>query len=182
MDALPPPRLSGFVSNQDNQTGHGRVRRRDACRHHSWAATKTALKAATAISIHGIERHSHICGDNGTSAEGTLVGTPNEPAMFNGVAVPVEARLKYFYDVWGTDRAYNHMAVPWAWAFDAPFPWAKQVASHLGGTRQGVAISWPKAIKNRGGLRHQDHHIIDVVPTVLEAAQVRQPELVDGTR
>jgi arylsulfatase len=57
--------------------------------------------------------------------------------------------------------------VPWAWAFDAPFPWAGQVASHLGGTHQGMAISWPKAIKDRGGLRHQFHHIIDVVPTVL---------------
>jgi arylsulfatase len=75
------------------------------------------------------------------------------------------------------------MAVPWAWAFDAPFPWAGQVASHLGGTRQGMAISWPKAIKDKGGLRHQfHHHIINVVPTVLEAAQVRQPEVVDGTR
>src|SRR5262249_3530538 len=74
----------------------------------------------------------YICGDNGTSAEGTLVGTPNEVAMFNGVTVPVEAQLAFFYDAWGTDRTYNHMAVPWAWAFDTPFPWTKQVASHLG--------------------------------------------------
>jgi arylsulfatase len=102
--------------------------------------------------------------------------------MFNGVTVPVEARLKFFYDVWGTGRAYNHTAVPWAWAFDTPFPWTKQVASHLGGTHQGMAISWPEAIKDKGGLRHQFHHIIDVVTTVPEAAQVRQPDVVDGTR
>jgi arylsulfatase len=125
---------------------------------------------------------TYIHGDYGASAEGTLVGTPNELAMFNGVAVPVEAQLKLFYDDWGTDQTYNHMAVPRAWAFDAPFPWAKQVASHLGGTRQGMATSWPKAIKDKGGLRRQFHHIIDVVPTVLEAAQVRQPVVVDGIR
>jgi arylsulfatase A-like enzyme len=124
----------------------------------------------------------YICGDNGTSAEGTLVGTPNELAMFNGVNVPVEAQLKYFYDIWGTEKTYNHMAVPWAWAFDTPFPWTKQVASHLGGIRQGMAISWPKVIKDKGGLRHQFHHVIDVVPTILEAAQIKQPQTVDGIK
>jgi arylsulfatase A-like enzyme len=124
----------------------------------------------------------YICGDNGTSAEGTLVGTPNEVAMFNGVTVPVEAQLAFFYDAWGTEKTYNHMAVPWAWAFDTPFPWTKQVASHLGGIRQGMAISWPKVIKDKGGIRHQFHHVIDVVPTILEAAQVAQPEVVDGIK
>ncbi|MFO1022561.1 MAG: arylsulfatase [Planctomycetales bacterium] len=124
----------------------------------------------------------YICGDNGTSSEGTLVGTPNEIAMFNGVEVPVEAQLKNFYDVWGTDRTYNHMAVAWAWAFDTPFPWTKQVASHLGGIRQGMAISWPKVIKDKGGLRHQFHHVIDVVPTILEASGIKQPDVVDGIK
>jgi arylsulfatase len=122
----------------------------------------------------------YIEGDNGTSAEGTLNGTPNEVAMFNGVNPPVEAQLKYFYDAWGTDRTYNHMAVPWAWAFDTPFSWTKQIVSHFGGTRQGMAISWPKGITDKGGIRHQFHHVIDIVPTILEAAGVAQPEYVDG--
>lgn len=124
----------------------------------------------------------YINGDNGNSAEGTLIGTPNEVAMFNGVDVPVADQLKYFYDVWGSDRTYNHMAVPWSWAFDTPFSWTKQVASHFGGTKQGMAISWPAAIKDQGGIRHQFHHIIDIVPTILEAAKVKQPKVVDGIK
>jgi arylsulfatase len=124
----------------------------------------------------------YIEGDNGTSAEGTMIGTPNEIAMFNGVNPPVEAQLKYFYDVWGSDKTYNHMAVPWAWAFDTPFSWTKQVVSHFGGVRQGMAISWPKVIKDKGGIRHQFHHVIDIVPTILQAAGIPQPETVDGIR
>ena len=122
----------------------------------------------------------YINGDNGTSAEGTLNGTPNEVAMFNGVNVPVAVQLEKFYDVWGSDQTYNHMAVPWAWAFDTPFSWTKQVASHFGGIRQGMAIAWPKVIKDKGGIRNQFHHVIDIVPTILEAAGVQQPEYVDG--
>jgi arylsulfatase len=122
----------------------------------------------------------YISGDNGSSAEGTLIGTPNEVAMFNGVEVPVDAQLKYFYDVWGSDKTYNHMAVPWSWAFDTPFSWTKQVASHFGGTRNGMAISWPAVIKDKGGIRHQFHHVMDVVPTILEATHIAQPEVVDG--
>jgi arylsulfatase len=124
----------------------------------------------------------YINGDNGTSAEGTLVGTPNEVAMFNGVIVPVEDQLKYFYEAWGTDRTYPHMAVPWAWAFDTPFSWTKQIASHFGGVRQGTAISWPKVIKDKGGIRNQFHHMIDIVPTILEATGVRAPKIVDGIK
>ena len=122
----------------------------------------------------------YISGDNGSSAEGTLIGTPNEVAMFNGVEVPVEDQLKYFYDAWGSDRTYNHMAVPWTWAFDTPFSWTKQIASHFGGTRQGMCVSWPGHIKDLGGIRNQFHHIIDVVPTILEVCGIRQPEVVDG--
>ena len=124
----------------------------------------------------------YIEGDNGTSAEGTLVGTPNEVAMFNGVNVPVEDQLKYFYDVWGTDRTYNHMAVGWAWAFDTPFAWTKQVVSHFGGTKQGMAISWPKVITDKGGIRHQFHHVIDIVPTILQATGIKAPKVVDGIK
>ena len=122
----------------------------------------------------------YISGDNGSSAEGTLNGTPNEVAMFNGIDVPVEAQLKNFYAIWGTDKTYNHMAVPWSWAFDSPFSWTKQVASHFGGVRQGTAISWPKVITDNGGIRHQFHHVIDIVPTILEAARIRSPKVVDG--
>jgi arylsulfatase A-like enzyme len=95
--------------------------------------------------------------DNGTSAEGQPNGTPNEVAMFNQVNPSVEDQLKYFYDVWGTDRTYNHMSIGWAWAFGTPFSWTKQIASHFGGTRQGMAISWPNVIKDKGGLRPSRH-------------------------
>src|SRR6478752_3269451 len=124
----------------------------------------------------------YISGDNGSSAEGTLIGTPNEVAMFNGVNVPVEDQLKFFYDVWGTDRTYNHMAVPWTWAFDTPFSWTKQVASHFGGTRQGMCVSWPGHIKDVGGIRNQFHHMIDIVPTLLEVCGIPAPEYVDGIK
>ncbi|WP_027183693.1 arylsulfatase [Desulfovibrio inopinatus] len=122
----------------------------------------------------------YINGDNGTSSEGTLVGTPNEVAMFNGVTVPVEDQLKLFYDAWGSEETYPHMAVPWAWAFDTPFPWTKQIASHIGGVRQGMTISWPKTIKDKGGIRNQFHHVIDIVPTILEATGIESPQTVDG--
>jgi arylsulfatase len=122
----------------------------------------------------------YISGDNGSSAEGTLMGTPNEVASFNGINVPVEDQLKYFYDVWGSDQTYPHMAAPWSWAFDTPFKWTKQVASHFGGTRQGMAISWPKGIKDAGGIRAQFHHVIDIVPTILEVTGIKAPDVVDG--
>ena len=85
-----------------------------------------------------------------------------------------------FYDVWGSDQTYPHMAVGWTWAMDTPFKWTKQVASHFGGTRQGVAISWPNRIKDAGGIRHQFHHVIDIVPTILEATGIAAPLQVDG--
>ena len=124
----------------------------------------------------------YINGDNGTSAEGTLDGTPNEVAFFNGVNVPVEVQLKAFYDAWGTEATYPHMAVPWAWAFDTPFSWTKQIASHFGGIRQGMCVSWPGHIKDVGGIRSQFHHVIDVVPTILEATGIHAPGTVDGVQ
>lgn len=122
----------------------------------------------------------YISGDNGSSAEGTTDGTPNEVASFNGVKVPVDVQLKRFYDAWGSDQTYNHMTVAWSWAFDTPFKWTKQVASHFGGTRQGVAIAWPGHIKDVGGLRHQFHHVIDIVPTILEETGIQAPLEVNG--
>lgn len=123
-----------------------------------------------------------INGDNGTSAEGQPNGTPNEVAMFNQANPSVEEQLKYFYDVWGTDRTYGHMSIGWAWAFDTPFSWTKQIVSHFGGTRQGMAISWPKVITDKGGIRNQFHHVIDIVPTILEAANIKRPTTVDGIK
>jgi arylsulfatase len=122
----------------------------------------------------------YISGDNGSSAEGTLNGTPNEVAMFNAVEVPVDVQLRDFYDIWGSEFTYNHMAVPWTWAFDTPFKWTKQIASYFGGTRQGMAVSWPKVITDKGGIRHQFAHVIDIAPTILEAAGIREPSVVDG--
>jgi arylsulfatase len=122
----------------------------------------------------------YINGDNGTSAEGGPLGTPNEVAFFNGLnKLPVEVQSK-FYDVWGTDQTYNHMSAGWSWAFDTPFSWFKQNASRLGGVNQNMVVSWPARIKDRGALREQFVHVIDVVPTILEAAGLRAPELVDG--
>jgi arylsulfatase len=122
----------------------------------------------------------YIAGDNGNSAEGSLTGTPNEIASLQGIEVPVEDQLKYFYDIWGSDKTYPHMAAPWTWAFDTPFSWTKQIASHFGGTRQGMAISWPKVITDKGGIRNQFHHFIDIVPTILEATGIPAPAVVDG--
>ena len=122
----------------------------------------------------------YINGDNGTSAEGTMMGTPNWMTAANGILELPEAEYLRYYESWGSDQTYPHMAVPWAWAFDTPFKWVKQVASHFGGTRQGMAISWPGHINDAGGIRNQFHHVIDIVPTILEAAGIRAPDVVDG--
>jgi arylsulfatase A-like enzyme len=122
----------------------------------------------------------YISGDNGSSAEGTLIGTPNEVAMFNQVNVPVEDQLKDFYDIWGSEHTYPHMAVAWSWAFDTPFKWTKQIAGYFGGTRQGMAIAWPNVITDKGGTRDQFAHVIDIVPTILEAANIPEPSVVNG--
>ena len=124
----------------------------------------------------------YISGDNGSSAEGNPNGTPNEVAQFNGVEVPVADQLKYFYDAWGSDKTYNHMAVGWTWAFDTPYKWTKQMASHFGGTRQGMCIAWPGRIKDKGGIRNQFHHVIDIVPTLLELTGIPAPETVNGIK
>ena len=124
----------------------------------------------------------YINGDNGTSAEGGPMGTPNEVAFFNGVGdLPADVQLKW-YDVWGTEQTYNHMSAGWSWAFDTPFDWFKQNASRLGGINQNMVVSWPARIKDKGALREQFVHVIDVVPTILEAAGIKAPEMVDGIK
>ncbi|HMJ20857.1 MAG TPA: sulfatase-like hydrolase/transferase, partial [Terriglobales bacterium] len=121
----------------------------------------------------------YIEGDNGTSAEGSAIGTTFDLAAIQGIDMPVDAQLK-FYDVLGSDLTTPHMSVAWSWAFDTPFKWTKQIASYFGGTRQGMAISWPGHIKDLGGIRSQFHHIIDIVPTILEVAGIQAPATVNG--
>ena len=121
----------------------------------------------------------YIEGDNGTSSEGSMAGTPLDLAALQTINVPVAEQLK-FYDAWGSAATQPHMAVPWAWAFDSPFKWTKQVASFFGGTRQGMAMAWPGRIKDAGGIRTQFHHMIDIVPTILEATGIEAPVMVNG--
>src|SRR4029077_13116187 len=121
----------------------------------------------------------YISGDNGTSAEGSTIGTPFDLAAIQAIDVPVADQLK-FYDVWGSDKTTPHMSVAWSWAFDTPFKWTKQVASHFGGTRQGMVMSWPGHITDARGIRTQFHHMIDIVPTILEAAGIQAPATVNG--
>ena len=123
----------------------------------------------------------YISGDNGASAEGMINGTPNEFTTFNGVEVPIKAQYLW-YPFWGSDRTFPHHAAAWAWAFSTPFKWVKQVASHFGGTKQGMAISWPGHIEDVGGVRHQFHHVIDITPTILEATRIPAADTINGIK
>jgi len=122
----------------------------------------------------------YILGDNGTSAEGGMNGMFNEYTYFNGVHETVPEMLKHL-DTWGDPSTYPHMAAGWAVAGDTPFTWTKQVASSFGGTRNGMIVHWPNRIKAKGEVRTQFHHVIDVAPTVLEAAKLPEPKSVNGT-
>jgi arylsulfatase len=123
----------------------------------------------------------YIIGDNGASAEGTVNGSFNETLIFNGAAdFETPESLVARIDEFGTPAAYNHYAVGWAHAMCAPYQWTKQVASHWGGTRNGTVVHWPNGIKGKGETRSQFTHVIDVAPTILEAAGLPQPEFVNG--
>ena len=121
----------------------------------------------------------YIAGDNGTSAEGGQNGMFNEMTYFNGVTETVEDMLKW-YDEWGTVETSPHFAAGWAVSFNSPFTWTKQVASDFGGTRNGAVIHWPGGIESKGELRSQFTHVIDVAPTILEAAGLPEPKVVNG--
>src|SRR5262245_10308269 len=123
----------------------------------------------------------YIIGDNGTSAEGGMNGMFNEYTYFNGVHEQVPEMLKHL-DAWGDPSTYPHMAAGWAVAGDTPFTWTKQVASSFGGTRNGMIAHWPARIKAKGEVRTQFHHVIDVAPTLLEAAKLPEPTSVNGTQ
>ncbi|MGB5481164.1 MAG: arylsulfatase, partial [Eudoraea sp.] len=124
----------------------------------------------------------YIAGDNGTSAEGGMGGLYNEMTYFNGVAKgsDIDFMMEH-YDDWGGPNTYPHMAAGWAVCFDSPFTWTKQVASNYGGTRNAMVIHWPDGIKAKGEIRTQWHHVIDVVPTILEVANLPEPRIVNGT-
>jgi len=121
----------------------------------------------------------YIIGDNGSSGEGSLVGTPNELMSLNGRQPSMEEAIG-FMDKWGMPGTSPHYAVGWAWAGDCPFQWTKQVASHFGGTRNTMIVSWPKTIKDHGALRTQFHHCIDVMPTLMEVVGIAEAKEVNG--
>jgi arylsulfatase len=122
-----------------------------------------------------------MIGDNGASAEGTLQGAFNEMANFNGMAgLETPEFMMSKLDHFGGEDSYGHYAVGWAWAMDAPYQWTKQVASHWGGTRNGTIVHWPAGITDKGGIRNQFSHVIDVAPTVLEAGGIPEPTMVNG--
>ena len=123
----------------------------------------------------------YIVGDNGASAEGGPEGTYNEMMALNGIVGKADQMMAHI-DTWGDPTTFPHFAIGWAWAGNTPFQWTKQVASHFGGTRNGMVMHWPKGIKAKGGIRSQFHHVIDVAPTVLEAAKLPHPKVVDGIK
>ncbi len=123
----------------------------------------------------------YIVGDNGASGEGGLEGTVNEIASLNGIQLGLAGLEAKFAEI-GGPATEPHVPAAWAWAVNTPFQWTKQVASHFGGTRNGLVVHWPKGIAAKGELRSQFHHVIDVAPTVLTAAHVTEPEVVNGVK
>lgn len=121
----------------------------------------------------------YIVGDNGASAEGGLNGTIDEVGYYNGVELPWKASLQHLDEIGGR-TLHNHFPVAWAWAMNTPFQWTKQVASHFGGTRNPMVVSWPARIKNKGGLRSQFHHVIDIAPTIYEVSGITPPRVLNG--
>ena len=121
----------------------------------------------------------YILGDNGSSAEGGLEGTINEGITMQGLS-PSFDQCRRFEQEWGLPGTWPHFAVGWAWAGDTPFQWTKQVASHFGGTRNGMVVSWPSWIADKGARRFQFHHVIDIVPTLLEVIGIAEPTTVNG--
>lgn len=121
----------------------------------------------------------YIAGDNGASAEGGPEGTYNEMMALNGIVGKADQMMDHI-DEWGGPTTFPHFAIGWAWAGNTPFQWTKQVASHFGGTRNGMVLHWPSGINAKGEVRSQFHHVIDVAPTVLEAAGIPEPTMVNG--
>lgn len=146
---------------------------------HTDAQIKRVIDALDELKIADNTLIIYITGDNGASAEGTVHGAWSAPSFQNGVPEDPEWLLEHIDD-FGTAKCENHFNVGWAWALDSPFQWMKQVASHFGGTRNAIAISWPKKIRDVGTLRSQFHHVIDIAPTIYEVAGITPPTHVNG--
>ena len=152
--------FAGFMAHTDEQVGR-------------------LLDSLDAMGVADDTLFIYITGDNGASAEGTVNGAWSAPSFQNGLPEDPEWLLAHMDD-FGTARCENHYNLAWAWALDAPFQWMKQVASHFGGTRNAMAVQWPKRIVDKGALRSNFHHITDIFPTVLEAAGIEAPQYVNG--
>jgi arylsulfatase len=146
---------------------------------HTDAQVMRLIETLEDIDVYDDTLFIYIAGDNGASAEGGLDGTFNELMALNGIPQVLENVLPRLDEV-GGPTAFNHYPVGWAHAMNTPYQYTKQVASHWGGTRNATAISWPKGIKGRGEIRQQFHHVIDIVPTILEAAGLPEPYMVNG--
>ncbi|NBY62508.1 MAG: arylsulfatase, partial [Actinobacteria bacterium] len=146
---------------------------------HTDAQIKRVIDALDELDIADNTLVIYITGDNGASAEGTIHGAWSAPSFQNGVPEDPEWLLEHIDD-FGTAKCENHFNVGWAWALDSPFQWMKQVASHFGGTRNALAISWPKQIEASNELRSQFHHVIDIAPTIYEVAGITPPDFVNG--
>ncbi len=146
---------------------------------HTDAQVMRLIEALEELGVYEDTLFIYIAGDNGASAEGGLDGTFNEMLPLNGISPPLESVLPRLDDL-GGPKAFNHYPVGWAHAMNTPYQWTKQVASHFGGTRNATALSWPAGIEARGEIRQQFHHVIDIVPTILEAAGLPQPYMVNG--
>ena len=151
----------------------------------SWSTpTTTSAASSTALEKLGVLDDTlvyYIIGDNGASAEGGINGCFNEMGYFNGLqAFETPEYLCARLDKLGGPESYNHYAVGWAHAMNTPYQWTKQVASHFGGTRNGTIVHWPNGIKAKGEIRSQFTHVIDVAPTILEAAGIPEPVEVNG--
>lgn len=153
---------AGFLEHTDHQIGR-------------------LIDALAELGVLGDTLVYYIIGDNGASAEGTPNGTFNEMLTLNGAfALETVEFMASKKDLFGTPHSYNHYAVGWAHAMDTPYQWTKQVASHWGGTRNGTIVHWPNGFDAKGEVRAQFHHVIDVAPTVLEAAGLPEPTFVNG--
>jgi hypothetical protein len=146
---------------------------------HTDAQVMRLIEALEDVGVYDDTLFIYIAGDNGASAEGGLGGTFNELIPLNGLEAEPEDLLARLDEV-GGPKAYNHYPVGWAHAMNCPYQYTKQVASHFGGTRNATAISWPKGIRARGEIRQQFHHVVDIVPTILEAAGLPEPYMVNG--
>ena len=172
--------------DMDPEAQAGARARDGSLRRRSWSTpTTTSAGCSTRSRTWSARRHADllIIGDNGASAEGTLQGAFNEMANFNGMAaIETPEFMMSKLDEFGGEGSYGHFAVGWAWAMNSPYQWTKQVASHWGGTRNGTIVHWPNGIKEKGGMRNQFSHVIDLAPTVLEAAGLPEPTMVNGVQ